>query len=430
MKIVPNIKRVVSVFILKSDPQNKIPQLAVFHRCETMPSFNSHWATCSGSIEPNESPLQSAQRELSEETNLFESANVKVTSPGGLHVDVDLSEEKKIRVYPFTAHIPSDTTLELRGTEHDAFKWIPISEIAKLDPAVPKLYEAFHHATHGQYLNIHQQDNLELHPEIEEWATDRINGAAFLARQAVDLAQKYPKSARWIGAMRPTMVPIVNAMQHFVEKYESGEPCSPTAIGDEIFCGMQKEFERSVQLGVNTLLQLASQHDYNPNAIGRSPPFTIATISRSFTLKTIITQFLQQRPNSIPVKVLCAKSVPGEEGVLMATDIATSGIYPGVVSCSCVEDEDLFNQISISNSDFNTINAIVVGSDCIIPNKFVVNKVGTNKLEECAREGQVPIFCCADRWKVWDEEFPPPLEEIFELVPYESFTEVLIPDKE
>eukprot|EP00956_Cyclotella_meneghiniana_P008284 scaffold11039_cov21-Cyclotella_meneghiniana.AAC.2 len=73
---VSNIKRVVSVFILRPN-ENKSNHIkwdvAVFRRCCTMPTFPNHWAGISGSIEDtDDSPLEAAMRELEEETNLYD----------------------------------------------------------------------------------------------------------------------------------------------------------------------------------------------------------------------------------------------------------------------------------------------------------------------------------------------------------------------
>jgi hypothetical protein len=110
------IHRVVTCFILSSS--NRI---AIFHRCATMPYFPNHFAGISGTIEPNETPHQAAQRELFEETNLIET----VEEQGGLFVNVPYAsprtqQKRIIRVYPFVIHVSDNVPLEMRGTEHDA----------------------------------------------------------------------------------------------------------------------------------------------------------------------------------------------------------------------------------------------------------------------------------------------------------------------
>ena len=49
---------VVTTFILCTT--STTPQVALFHRCATMPTFPNHWAAVSGTIEEGETPYQAA----------------------------------------------------------------------------------------------------------------------------------------------------------------------------------------------------------------------------------------------------------------------------------------------------------------------------------------------------------------------------------
>ena len=197
-------------------PQNDDYRVALFRRCATMPTFPGRWAGISGSIEDDDgNPLEAALRELREETNLSEllfsickndsggsggggtavgdaSRLLRDCIQQGLHVDVVPSSDRSdgtfggriIRVYPFALTLPSsrclssvageddgpaDTSertggssvatlwsnLEMKGTEHDALKFLKIEEFLDMaEPCVPALKLAFHHATHGSYLNV------------------------------------------------------------------------------------------------------------------------------------------------------------------------------------------------------------------------------------------------------------------------------------
>ena len=222
-----NIKRVVSVFILRQN-NNDEAQVALFRRCSQMPTFGGHWAAVSGSIETQDvSPLATAVREVGEETNLLGDYDHLLKT--GLHVDIARDKSKgtfggrMIRVYPFALTLPSEdiqllSNIEMRGTEHDKMKFLTISDFLGMsDQCVPSLKRAFHHATSGRYLDLPQ--------EIREWEEDRVNGAAYLARKAVDLAAAHTQSgelsedelsiAQSISILRPSMVPIVNAMNEF-----------------------------------------------------------------------------------------------------------------------------------------------------------------------------------------------------------------------
>jgi 8-oxo-dGTP pyrophosphatase MutT (NUDIX family)/translation initiation factor 2B subunit (eIF-2B alpha/beta/delta family) len=383
-------------------------EVAVFHRSSTMPTFPSHWAAISGTIEPNEIPVQAARREVAEETNLTSSISLQ---QGGLYVDVILDESKIIRVYPFVAMLPSSTKIELQGTEHDTFQFISISQLRTLHPTVPRLYETFHHATFGCFLS-----DDELCQDIRDWSADTVSGAATLAIEALRLAKQYPHQAHWIPMLRPTMVPIINAVQSLL--HADNTVTSSTSVVQS----MEYEMERCVRKGVHTLLQLATQKELNvrgKNIDAEAIPFGIATFSRSSTVLGIINQFRREQSSnsSLELRILCGKSSPGNEGVLMASD--SQG--------TCLEDSDLYEKISKGVE----VDVVIVGADCILLGNSVINKVGTRALASASNAGNVPIFSFSDRWKIWKDIFPPPLEEdIFELIPYDSFTWVVIPEEE
>jgi len=385
-------KRVVSTFLLQQQLDGL--KLAVFHRCDTMPTFPSHWAVISGSVEDGETPAETAKRELLEETDWYpeNSTAYEFQTPGGLYVDVqDIRAygSRTIRVYPFMATVTPAATLRLKGTEHDCFRWVTLDEFATLTPTVPKLKEAFHHATFGSFLST-------LPDEIKLWSTDFENGAAYLAHLAAKLALKYPTQAQWIPILRPSMVSIGNVVRQVMH-------CNNQDW--DVDHSFKYEAQRCVTIGTEALERIIEQSS-DKTAV-------IATFSRSSTVRRILLNLKQKYDHSITI--LCGKSVPGQEGILMAQDVQ------GV----CIDDDDLYQRIANDNK----VDAVIVGADCIKPSRFVVNKVGTKRLAELAKQANIPILCCSDRWKLWDDDFPPPLEPIFEVIDSTLFTSILIPDE-
>jgi 8-oxo-dGTP pyrophosphatase MutT (NUDIX family) len=207
------IHRVVTCFILTQQQQQL--RIAIFHRCDTMPTFPSFWAGVSGTIEANESPYHAAQRELQEETNLTQ---IVEEEQGGLYVNVPYvskrtNQERIIRVYPFVVHVPEDVILKLRGTEHDRFQFVSIRQLESMQSeCVPGLVQAFHHATYGNY-------DASISERVREWASDKENGASVMTQNALKLieTEENPKTvARQIAMLRPSMVPIVNVMREII----------------------------------------------------------------------------------------------------------------------------------------------------------------------------------------------------------------------
>lgn len=389
MLMMTAIKRVVSCFILSGNPTRQDLRIAVFHRVDTMPTFASHWAACSGSIEEGESPNETACRELQEETNL----SIASPSEEGLFVNVPFrrSEEREtiIRVYPFTVQLPDKFKLQLRGTEHDCFKFVSVAELESLTPAVPSLAKAFHHATHGRF--------LEANEFVQEWANDHVSGAATMTRNALKLVASSKADPEIVKLFRPSMVAITNAMNRVLD----GEHA------ETVMESLELETTRAVDYAVNIiepLLKDKSKHN----------PLVIATFSRSSTLVRILKRLLLVSNGDSPIQILCSKSTPGDEGVLMAQDLSIA---------TTVDDEELLQLVGN-----NQIDLILTGSDCVTE-QSVVNKIGTARLVQAAATSpKCKVYCCADRWKQWDDVFPPPLEDIFEAVPIDLFDKILVPD--
>lgn len=409
------IRRVVSCFLLLREPT----LVAVFHRQDTMPTYPSHWAAISGSIEQNETPWDTVQRELGEETNLLDLISLADGScrvEQGLYLDVVLPVQSRdhprldnaqevttmsqlpgpriIRVYPFAIAVPDHVKnrLQLRGTEHDAFEWKTLIDLERLQPVVPALQAAFHHATRGEY-------NRAVTWAIRSWSSDRVSGAATMARNAVTLVSQYDADPTVMKMLRPSMVALTNVLGVL----ENGQ-MSP----HEMIEALEIEGKRAVNLAVERLSERIQQCR---QASGVDRPFVIATISRSSTIVAVLKSLITKHRL---IHVICSESTPGEEGVLMAQHLCGVPCLPDSVVREMVLQ--------------GTVDLVLVGCDCATEH-HVVNKVGTGDLARAgAQSGICKVLCCTDRWKIWEDVFLPPLESIFEAVPRSLFDEVIIPE--
>ena len=459
MKIVPNpsttpqIRRVVTTFILTVT--NRIPRITLFRRCDTMPTYPSHWAGISGTIEPDETPYQAAQRELGEETNL---KNVVVEPRGGLFHDVSyISPHRQsseppsiIRVYPFVVYISDHEhgTLQLIGTEHDRYRSVSVEELEALDESgkcVPGLRQVFHHATYGKY-DTHVPD------AVRAWASDVENGASVLTKNAIELvdqlSSKYAEAdekndddddddhhhhhhhennkethlrtiAQQIAMLRPTMVPIVNVMRSIITN--QGKNTGTVTV--ESFT---KDLQGSIDLGIHAIQEMIkAKHQKGDGA------FTIATFSRSGTLRQILMHFVTENSDldESKIRVVCGRSTPGNEGELMAKDLNTEWVADATLQGWLASSSS--SSSSATDSRSPSIDVLVVGADCVMPTENkMINKIGTRTLCEIAQQQnpKIPVLCCADRWKIWDDIFPPPLEEdLFEVIPLDLVSKLLVP---
>jgi len=218
-----------------------------------------------------------------------------------------------------------------------------------------------------------------------------------------------PSIANSIAILRPSMIPIVNAMNEFHRRVQLGEAIK--RVGGDLLRSFDKETEKCVELGIETIKKLYSE--WQSKSTDSKQTFVIGTFSRSIA-KSILRRFLQAQDQASQVNVVCSQSTPGDEGELMASDLGASWL----------PDEEFKQQIQQAE-----INLVLVGADCVLPNnKGLVNKVGTASLASICKQSNVPIICCTNEWKLWEKDhYPPGLEEIFELVPSDLIDQVLMP---
>jgi len=341
-----------------------------------------------------------------------------------------------IRVYPFVLNLTENrailTKLQFLGTEHDDMQWVTIPQLEQLTPTVPALAKAFHHATAGRYLNT-------IPTAVREWANDRVSGAATLARRATYVVEETPGADPAVMKfLRPSMVALVNVLQAMEPAASSSSSpstsSSTTTTTAECLTplaactSLEHEATRAVDLAVERIMARIRQTgrcDTTTTDIGSSnkkngkQSFVIGALSRSSTLVSILKKLFQAFENDpqFQISVVCSQSSPGDEGILMAQDLGNG------VAC-VVSDEEMVQKVKK-----NEIDLILVGCDCIMEHA-IVNKVGTAALARAAQESTgCPVLCCSDRWKLWDDVFPAPLEPIFELIPRALFDEVIVPAK-
>jgi translation initiation factor 2B subunit (eIF-2B alpha/beta/delta family) len=207
-----------------------------------------------------------------------------------------------------------------------------------------------------------------------------------MAVKAMELLQQECIAPQQLLMLRPTMVTITNALQRVI----GGE--SPGVVRT----ALQEATKEAVEAALTYIRPLVKDNNVR-----------IATFSRSSTLLSI----LQKLQSEMSCEIVCSKSTPGDEGLVMAKDL----------DAMCVDDEALIQQLE-------SFQLVLVGADCILPHA-VVNKIGTARLAQAALKAHCPVLCCSDVFKIWNDIFPPPMEDIFEEVDKGLFTKVIVPER-
>lgn len=240
-------------------------------------------------------------------------------------------------------------------------------------------------------------------------AANYANTATNKQGDAYDTEQT--NAALSIAMLRPSMVPIVNVMKEFDCRMHQSQDC--IKVRDDLLHSLDDDIEKCVDLGVESILTYYKEWDQSVSSFDKANGYTIGTFSRSSTMKKILKQILHVHLPLANVKALCSQSTPGNEGEIMATDMCANWL----------PDQSFKKEIRLGK-----INLVLVGADCILQDgNGIVNKVGTAELADCCKQSNVPIICCADKWKLWEDIYPPAIEDIFEVVPSETIDHVLVP---
>jgi dATP pyrophosphohydrolase len=110
----------------------------------TRGAFVGSWTPVMGGVEAGETAVQTARRELQEETGIVDA---RLATAGILDVFYDPIRDRAVHVPFFVAYAESETVAI--DEAHDAFRWLTFAEAAELYTfgshrnALPELHRAF-----------------------------------------------------------------------------------------------------------------------------------------------------------------------------------------------------------------------------------------------------------------------------------------------
>jgi len=188
------------------------------------------------------------------------------------------------------------------------------------------------------------------------------------------------------------------------------------AKDDAVLTKTLKEYSMRISKGSSDALSRIASY-----AAELIPGSKFTTHSRSSTLFTFFNS-IRKRENLI---VYVTQSRPGSEGRLLAGELSVAGVRTVLI-----EDAEVMTYLPETD-------ALLVGADAIIPSG-IVNKVGTRMIAIAARSLGIPVYCLAERIKIWpfDEPILSNLklraanlksgDLIFELIPGSAFDRIVL----
>lgn len=218
---------------------------------------------------------------------------------------------------------------------------------------------------------------------------DRASGASQLARQALDSLAEYagisehqdPAVLRralvdfgeQLQYARPSMAPIYNMIQRWVDRFED--------VATEDVAQLRKEAGAIAQsLADQSLKAVSRAADHAAKHIGSDATVITHSLSSSVT-ETM--QLLAPRG----VQAIVTEGRPGFEGHQQALHLDRARI-----PVTLVTDAQMGHFAAQAT-------VALVGADTLLSDGSVINKVGTSLLALAAREHGVPFYVCCESFK-------------------------------
>ena len=392
-------------------------QILLLRRSEKVGTHRHRWSAVSGHLENNEAPLKRALTEIREEVGLQEE-QLTLIRPGEALRAYDKENDTVWIVHPFLFQTKSKA-IQL-DWENTAYAWINPKDISSYE-TVPKLKEVYDRVRRD--LNATPQYLTPSLRAIDDVANDRIHGASFLGRRAVELLSTTSTTSKaqdqdelfsdllMVGLRlrkaQPAMAIVWNLVGQFLELVDRERKDN----------GSLAEFKNSCTDIAGAVLQTAIEaaEDASRNA-ARLLPQTGHILTHSYSS-------IVQRSIELGVKgwknleVYATESYPGMEGKEFAKALVGLGVPVKLIPDASVD------------SIISNVDVVIVGADSVLRDGSLIHKTGTNHIATTAHKSGIPFHSTCETLKFSARDFlgetPEFNKSLFDLTPPEhisSFT--------
>lgn len=376
-----NYKQVVTIFLTNEQ------RILLLRRSARVGTHRGRWSAVSGYLEGEEKPFQRAVTEVQEEVGLS-GGQINPIRAGETFRVFDEENETVWVIHPFLFEATSKSVrLDWENTE---YKWIDPKELDSY-ATVPKLKETFDRVRYDYQASPESQK--EVLSGVEELATDRIHGASFQGRRAVELLLASVKASDASDAddlfsdlmlvslrlrnAQPAMANVwnmVGRLLHLVDLEKKNViPIEElkrlsAEFGQKILKQAEKAAEDAAQNTVHTLPDDGKvlTHSYS------------STVFRALELGLKTGRAFQ---------VYATESYPGMEGKQFARDLGALGVPVKLIADSTV------------NSIMPHLNLVLVGADSVLHNASLIHKVGTRNIAIEAKKHGIPVCSASETTK-------------------------------
>lgn len=374
-------KHVVTSF-LRSDEK-----ILILRRSAKVGTYQGRWAGVSGYLEPGEDPLQRARSEIQEEFGL-DSGQIDFLRSGEVLRAFDEESNIVWAVHPFLFGIQSQS-LRL-DWEHTEYEWIDSNKLSSYE-TVPNLKETLERV----YWDLTSPSSAisKVLRSVDDLARDRVHGASFLGRQALELiidAVRVSDATSIDDLFRdvlivfsrlrkaqPGMVNIRNLTGKVLRQIDQLRRSSLTV---DQFRGLALSLTQEVISEAER-----SSEDASRNAVKILPEEgNVLTHSYSSTVKRTLELGMK---SGRKLQVYVTESYPGLEGKQLAKDLINIGL-----SVKLIAD-------SAAKSSIRGVGLVLVGADSVLRDGSLVHKAGTRSIAEAADAKEIPFYVSCETTK-------------------------------
>jgi translation initiation factor 2B subunit (eIF-2B alpha/beta/delta family)/ADP-ribose pyrophosphatase YjhB (NUDIX family) len=368
-------------------------EILLLRRSGRVGSYQGKWAGVSGFLEQGEIPLQRAKLEILEEVGL-NTEDIRLVRSGEPLRAFDEQEDTVWTIFPFLFDV-QQRSVRL-DWEHSEHKWINADGLRSHE-TVPKLNEGFERVRWD--LSYVPPALPEMETAIIALSRDRLHGASFLGRRAVEILAKVASVSTAesnaelfrdllsftlkLRKAQPSMATLRN-LTGMVLKEADAARYDFTSVG---------EYRKAVISSAERVLDnsIRAAEDASRNCVSiLSDQGHVLTHSYSSTVKRALELATKSRHK---LTVFATESSPGLEGKRLANDLVTLGIPVRLTADSTV------------HSIVANVDLVLVGADSILADGSTVNKIGTAHIAKAAREIGVPLTVVCETAKFSTQDF-------------------------
>jgi translation initiation factor 2B subunit (eIF-2B alpha/beta/delta family)/8-oxo-dGTP pyrophosphatase MutT (NUDIX family) len=401
-----NYREVVTSFLTTDH------RVLLLRRSQNVGTHREQWSAVSGYLEGDEQPLTRAKTEIREEVGLSDD-QINLLREGEVLRAFDEGIDTVWVIHPFLFEAKS-STVQL-DWENSEYRWIEPKQLASYE-TVPELREAFDRVSHDFQATPEALTQV-LHG-VEGMSRDRVHGASFLGRQALELLS----TAAQASDAKDTDALFYHLLLVFL-RLRRAQPAMANVwnLTGELLQAVDREMGtvasvdefkiRVKELGQRIGEEAAAASEDASRNTAQILPQDGVVLTHSYS-STVLRSLELGFKGGKAFQVFATESYPGMEGKQLAKDLIALGISVRLVADSAV------------HSIIPRANLVLVGADSVLKDGSLIHKTGTGNIATAAKKYGISFCSSCETAKFSTQDFlgehPTIPQDLFDLTPAES----------